>query len=1144
MSRVAGACPVLEIFLWFILEAVAVGMAEDFETARRRTITGIVRDKQTAVELDLKALSMPSGAKCKYTTAAEGGRFSQEVKLFPGKNLITARTATGLSETMAKLSVEKPNLRVELSWIGPNLGYVLQVNDANMQGAGENGETRFSFDRAEAGLYRIYVRYSPPVTGGGGGGGGGDPGTRLVLAIGNYDISLFPYVPSGPTSPYYNAFLGETYIYSWPQSLFSKPTLWQDDKISIWCLVDWDGKNQVKINLAPFPFSRTMEFYPLTYSRDCAGTAFIPQNGNTYAWNRAGLMDTLEINATTACITQKPWIAPGVLAAAAQIAKVKIYLNDKEIFEEAQFVPYLSEKRDLVWNIGTVVLHSGDQAGGYAVDGRRVDVAKQGELKGVSPRTPYVVTVLSGPHISGPVYLSVGDAVQFTAYGAINLGPNNEQAGREIIEKFISSDTAVGTVDALGVFIAKGPGYTQISCEGYSGDSIDVYVLKVDMIPDYDCDGTISDADQNRRAEDGAYYFWLNDDADINKHEGSNIPGAQTPDYADTIVNGVRDLNDWFPVLLDVGQTVDQIASEECSYWLCHEGGAVNILTDVTGTPLVLFDVACNAHVFDPEVAESAAAGRTRQVTASGVQLDALFMISALNGKGVVLLEGRSPTRDTGENLTLEVRAGTDGRLICRSKLFVSLDSVTGMYRQLNLRGVGGGIGGMSTYITDPPNLPDAVTAAKHIVYVHGYNINGTDALDEQSAVFKNLWWCGSRARFHAVSWFGDATQAPAIEETLNFYTNVANAFATAPYVSAYSQAIAQSGEVTVIAHSLGNMVASAAICLHGAPAANYFMLDAAVAQEAYRSATLMTHNMVNANWADYTDDSYPNRLFASEWHTNFDHPDARSALTMRGLFTDWGDTRVCNFYSSGEDILDNAPYDCADDWYEINISGLESLNYVWCAQEKLKGRIPDRVDLIKQPDWWPAWSDGPMSAPLSAVGAVESYINDWLTAFVNEAYPNKEGGWMVNKANLTQCYSVPVDCLGVPCYRRKTLKEIFDPMITMPWVLTRYPIFTLPAELTDTNAAAASTYAADNRLYLLAHVFPATSYAMGKNQIENESGIENWDMNDRANFLRHGWYEVSSSDKWKWTHSDFKNVALLYTQEVYSKMVTDGGLK
>jgi hypothetical protein len=250
--------------------------------------------------------------------------------------------------------------------------------------------------------------------------------------------------------------------------------------------------------------------------------------------------------------------------------------------------------------------------------------------------------------------------------------------------------------------------------------------------------------------------------------------------------------------------------------------------------------------------------------------------------------------------------------------------------------------------------------------------------------------------------------------------------------------------------------------------------------------------------------------------------------------------TSVCNFYSSGEDVVGNAPYGYADDWSDSSISGLDAKKYAWCAQEKLKGRIPGKADLIPIPSWWGFWSDDLMAATWPKVATVEKYANDWLTAFINEAYPYKDGGWMINKANLSSYYSMPMDWLGIACYRRKSLTEMLDPVITGEATWTLRPLFTMPSELTTLNNATASSYADANRFFLLSHVFPASTYAMGSNPT-GVTTIENWNMNDLENSMSHGWWTTESSDKWKWTHSDFKNVALLYTQELYKEMVLQG---
>jgi len=117
---------------------------------------------------------------------------------------------------------------------------------------------------------------------------------------------------------------------------------------------------------------------------------------------------------------------------------------------------------------------------------------------------------------------------------------------------------------------------------------------------------------------------------------------------------------------------------------------------------------------------------------------------------------------------------------------------------------------------------------------------------------------------------------------------------------------------------------------------------------------------------------------------------------------------------------------------------------------------------------------------------------------------------------------------------------EMLDPMITPPAALSFYPLFTLPPELTALSNSTASEYAEANRFFLLTHVFPSSTYAMGSNPTGSAT-IDNWNMNDFSKCMRHGWWE---SDKLKWTHSDFKNVALLYTQEVYKEMVRRGDPK
>ena len=103
--------------------------------------------------------------------------------------------------------------------------------------------------------------------------------------------------------------------------------------------------------------------------------------------------------------------------------------------------------------------------------------------------------------------------------------------------------------------------------------------------------------------------------------------------------------------------------------------------------------------------------------------------------------------------------------------------------------------------------------------------------------VFKKLWWAGLDRGFIAVQWRGNEgqswVQVPLVGYvTPNYYGNVQNAFQTASALAGAMQSV--QGPKWFIAHSLGNMLVSAAIQDCGMPHEKYFMLNAAVAMEAF----------------------------------------------------------------------------------------------------------------------------------------------------------------------------------------------------------------------------------------------------------------------------------------------------------------------
>ena len=114
----------------------------------------------------------------------------------------------------------------------------------------------------------------------------------------------------------------------------------------------------------------------------------------------------------------------------------------------------------------------------------------------------------------------------------------------------------------------------------------------------------------------------------------------------------------------------------------------------------------------------------------------------------------------------------------------------------------------------------------------------------------KRLWQSGCNAAYYAVTWRGDC----GLPAGMYYHENVHNAFLTAPSLAAQLASLA--GPTTVLAHSLGNMVVSSAIQDHGFRPDRFFMLNSAVAAEAFDESvwddTSLFNPMVHEEWINY----------------------------------------------------------------------------------------------------------------------------------------------------------------------------------------------------------------------------------------------------------------------------------------------------
>ena len=464
-------------------------------------------------------------------------------------------------------------------------------------------------------------------------------------------------------------------------------------------------------------------------------------------------------------------------------------------------------------------------------------------------------------------------------------------------------------------------------------DTAALAVGQVRLVPDYDFSGAIDAADFADAATNRVFRIWLNNDNDDSRdslipwrdaddgHAGDEIPEHTLfADSHDSVVNGNRDRLDWFPLWMDITDALAAFPTNlGYSYRLVQGDDAVSLVwTSLhcgTADSFQRTDALCAGSQLNASVSNAPV---TRLESHAAALPDAfLFTIASHPASGIVLVEGRNPTTSP---LALEVTL--DNAVVFRKEIPLHVTSVEDMFRFVNLRPILGGDGSPATRTNAPPNRP-YVPNGKNVLLLHGFLVGANESRAWGSEFFKKLLRSGSRADFWMVTWRSDQGTP------LDYYQNASNAFETASHLASLVNAIP--GERIVMAHSLGNMVASSAICDHQMSVSKYFALNAAVASEAVDAAlfdTATTNELVHVDWTDYT-----NRTWSACWNELFDDSDDRSRLTWRGRFAALAPV-LYNFWSSGDEVLEIGPQGISlFDWD----GGLRQ--YTWHKQEAYKGR-------------------------------------------------------------------------------------------------------------------------------------------------------------------------------------------------------------
>ena len=520
----------------------------------------------------------------------------------------------------------------------------------------------------------------------------------------------------------------------------------------------------------------------------------------------------------------------------------------------------------------------------------------------------------------------------------------------------------------------------------------------------------------------------------------------------------------------------------------------------------------CDAYQKVIEKARNAANKNTYHITRAGIPLPSSLTDQLHNGNGMMILEGRIATSNA--SVTILIKNKETGVTVAESKLPLMISKVEDMYRTVNLMYATTEYDGTPrnresqgtfTRITEPPGYPDSETNEKYFVFVHGFNVSPKKTRGWNAEVFKRLHQLGSCARFVGITWDSD-------ELFPNYHRAVFQAFQTGDVLGG-ALSFTSGADVTIAAHSLGNMVVSHAIQDGGFLPTRYYAINAAVPREAYTTEGITNaekRRMVERLWKIYWDYNPDNaaepplkHLFAANWHQLFPSEDERSKLTWKNRFSSIR-SRMYNFYSPGDDVVRDAdPNRDSASVLETAFSGDGLAAYSWAAQEYVKG--------------------GTSAARLAMAPPELTIQGGW------SLHPNRRiavsGGYRQPNISELLVYSRP-SLIGTP---------LFWPFIG--------------GNLHD--AATGSTSIGSNKAAepkvkynLLARGIPALSFAAATHIIDGAKG--NFDMQGTLRTDSNEWPKEGRTDDFRkdqWLHSDMKDVSFLHVYKLYQQFITTGEL-
>jgi len=613
------------------------------------------------------------------------------------------------------------------------------------------------------------------------------------------------------------------------------------------------------------------------------------------------------------------------------------------------------------------------------------------------------------------------------------------------------------------------------------------------LLPDYNRDGRIDRLDVEKHLDGATFRYWTNEDRWKGEETYNQTPS--TTNGLDLVVNGRYDLQNLFPLKLDVSQFLERWG-DSAELRICIGGGMKFQVVDVQA------ESAGRIYTNDVSVAGGTDLLHCAQllpVPDQGVVVDAVGFPGLSSGPVVMACEMAS--NHIGR---LDFVVERNGEAVYRASLPVSFSSVRDMYRWINVRGAAGENVVDATNVNPPWNNPDEENLTRTVFFTHGFNVSQEEGRNWGDQLFKRFWLSGSRAKFCAMTWHGDYRLAHdwnpvVVFNALHYQQDVYHAMLSAGTLKGLVESVEPTPANRVLmTQSLGNVL-GCEMLLRGLEVDRYFMFDAALATEAVDGSLQAEMDgdpafgkYVPPSWRDYT-----NLCWAANWHRWFaaDGNDARGHMGWRGRYTSalsGNASEVFNYYSTGDEVF----HEAANPPWLLQGMTESTANYCWQKQETLKG-------------------SGQLAGTLYAGWQFHGWIENELvihpggmTEYVehNKRYTAQEAADMVANGSVT----------NTPVFERGYA-----------------PMFNRDATTNEVSLA-------------LGKYIPAVSSPMGGNSVfEGEDRNVDMNQSSESGVLRpNGWGRAPKDNKTPWLHSDMKDMAYYYIYTLYEQLIEKGNLR